>query len=581
MKTRLWIISILVLIAGIAATSVALLDSRHANEAGTLVEDSFSSVSSSAAAADWCSEHSVPESECTQCNPSLINHYKEANDWCAGHSLPESHCRICNPGIVFPQEQHLSVADVERDEAGSPESKPFNVALDWCAEHFVPESECTQCNPSLIDQYKASDDWCAGHVLPESHCRLCNPGIIFPQEEILKFPQEEILNTRKLINSERNIVVSLFFRSNKNICATNDAVIQFASAGTAERSGITVSRAIAAPYETELEAPAEVLFDENSTTVISSSVAVLISRWLISPGDVVLKGDPIAILRSSEMAELQARLLSSSAELAVQEKELERDKALIFKKLVSESDYERRIALHRKAQADLTSTRGLLLASGISDMDIDELLDKGTVTNEFVLRAPGAGVIARRIAQVGELLEDGQALAILTDPTSLWIEAQLTEDQIKSVHVGQGLLFASDGGALNRVRGTVIWVSPYLDSHTRTGIVRARVVRQSHNLRAGEFGQVTIINTHDSQAILVPKDAVQWEGCCNVVFVRESPDRFRPRKVELADGPGSYYQVTNGLSEGEEVVVDGSFLLKTELKKTSIGAGCCDFGPVG
>ncbi len=225
--------------------------------------------------------------------------------------------------------------------------------------------------------------------------------------------------------------------------------------------------------------------------------------------------------------------------------------------------------------------RGLLLSTGISDIDIDELLDKGTVTNEFVLRAPSTGVIAKRIAQVGELLEDGQALAILTDPTSLWIEAQLTEDQIKNVYVGQDLLFASDDGALNRVKGSIIWVSPYLDSHTRTGIVRARVANQAHNLRAGEFGQVTIINTHDSHAILVPKDAVQWEGCCNVVFVRESLDRFRPRKVELADGPGSYYQVTKGLLQGEEVVIDGSFLLKTELKKTSIGAGCCDVGPVG
>ena len=49
---------------------------------------------------------------------------------------------------------------------------------------------------------------------------------------------------------------------------------------------------------------------------------------------------------------------------------------------------------------------------------------------------------------------------------------------------------------------------------------------------------------------------MQWEGCCNVVFVREALNRFRPRKVKLVDGPGSYYQVTEGLSQGEEIVVD-------------------------
>jgi hypothetical protein len=54
-----------------------------------------------------------------------------------------------------------------------------------------------------------------------------------------------------------------------------------------------------------------------------------------------------------------------------------------------------------------------------------------------------------------------------------------------------------------------------------------------------------------------------------------------PHLGQLADGPGSYYQVTEGLLPGEEIVVNGSFLLKTELKKTSIGAGCCEVEPIG
>lgn len=573
MRSRLWIAGILLAIVGVIVTSVALLNDGNADEASTVMENPIVLLSSEAVVVDWCAEHSVPESECTQCNPSLIDQYKASNDWCAGHSLPESHCRLCNPDIKFPQENSISIAQAASNEVGSLDIGQLRDELDWCAEHSVPESKCTQCNPSLIDRYKASDDWCVGHFLPESHCRLCNPEI--------RFPQEDIVSARLLKLSEKEIEISLFFRPNRDVCATNDALIQFASSKTADRSGITVHRAIAAPYETELKAPAEIVFDENSTTVISSFVKVLVSRWLISPGDAVRKGDAIVILRSPEMAELQARLLSTHAEFEVQERELKRDEALVSRKLISESDYEQRISVNKKARAEYIGTRGLLLSSGVSDADIDALLDMGTVTNEFILRSPSAGIIAKRIAQVGELLEDGQALAILTDPTSLWIEAHLTENQMKHVYAGQGLIFASDDRGLNRVSGSIIWVSPYLDPHTRTGIVRARVANQAHDLRAGEFGQVTIIKTYEYQAILVPKDAVQWEGCCNVVFVRESPDRFRPRKVQLADGPGSYYQVTKGLMQGEEVVVDGSFLLKTELKKTSIGAGCCDINPVG
>ncbi|MCP4704445.1 MAG: efflux RND transporter periplasmic adaptor subunit [candidate division Zixibacteria bacterium] len=556
MKKRLRTISVLTMIVGMLFTSALLFSQNDANQAGTVIDNSNSQCSEKTVTTDWCVEHAVPESECTACNPSLIDKYKASGDWCGGHGLPESHCRLCNPEIQFPQK--LTIAKTKTE-------------LDWCAKHSVPESECALCNPSLIDKYKASGDWCGGHGLPESHCRLCNPEI--------KFPQEEILKARLLETFDDEIKVSLFFRSNTKICATNDALIQFASANTAERSGFTFRRALSAQYESALDAPAEIIFNEDSTTVIASSVKALVSHWLVSPGDIVKNDDPIAILQSSEMAELQARLISTFAELEVQKEELRRDEKLASKNLISKSNYERRMAFYKKAQAEYIGARGLLLSCGINNHDIDELLENNIVSNRFVLRANDSGIIARRIAKVGESLEDGEALAIVTNPSSMWIEAQLPEDHLKEVAIGQNLYFTSDDGALNRVKGSIIWVSPYLDTDTRTGIVRAQVKKNSQGLRAGEFGRVTISESCDTESILVPKDAVQWEGCCNVVFIRESPSRFRPRKVELADGPGSYYQVTEGLLPGEEVVVTGSFLLKTELKKTSIGAGCCDFGP--
>ena len=80
-------------------------------------------------------------------------------------------------------------------------------------------------------------------------------------------------------------------------------------------------------------------------------------------------------------------------------------------------------------------------------------------------------------------------------------------------------------------------------------------------------------------ATVVPVDAVQWEGCCNVVFVRRSDVLYEPRKVTLGVNTGTVYEVLRGLRPGEEVVTQGSFLLKTELLKGSIGAGCCEVQP--
>ncbi|MFH2055090.1 MAG: efflux RND transporter periplasmic adaptor subunit, partial [bacterium] len=156
---------------------------------------------------------------------------------------------------------------------------------------------------------------------------------------------------------------------------------------------------------------------------------------------------------------------------------------------------------------------------------------------------------------------------------------KLTEQQLSHVTVGQSLTFASDGRGLDRVGGQIIWVSRFLDPHSRTGTVRAEVIDSQHGLQASGFGRVSIGIPDGLDVVLVPKGAVQWEGCCNVVFVKESIDRYRPRKIRFGAGAGPYYQVTSGLKPGEDVVVGGSFLLKTELKKTSLGTGCCGLEP--
>jgi len=470
-----------------------------------------------------------------------------------------------------------STAEVEplamSDDGPGEQATDDTGILDWCAEHAVPESACTRCNPTLIEQFKTSADWCGPHDLPESHCRLCNPDISFPQEEILR--------TRSMESADNKIEVSLWFRPNAQVCATNGALIQFASAKTPEKTGLSVQSAQQTNFESTIEAPAEVVFDELHSNIVSSTVPALVSRWLAAPGDQVRKGQVLAILSSPEIAELQSRLLSAHAAHEMRQREIVRHEELKAASLISDADYEQQIALGEQAQAEYTAARGLLNAAGISDEDIGDVLEQGLVSNSFALRTTTGGVLVERIAQLGELLDAGGAFAMLADPSSMWIEARLTEEQLRLVEVGQTLLFASDGRGMDRVGAEVIWVSRYLDRHSRTGTVRARVVDPNHKLQAGEFGRVTIMQPGAEMVTLVPKDAVQWEGCCNVVFVKETDLRYRPRKVELLGSTGPFYQVTGDVKSGDDVVVDGAFLLKTELKKASLGSGCCGIEPTG
>ncbi len=466
------------------------------------------------------------------------------------------------------------LAQSETETPGyTPVADGDDAELDWCTEHSVPESQCTRCNSSLIADFKETGDWCAGHDIPESHCRLCNPGITFPQEEIIR--------SRILESAGGEIAVSLFFRPNASVCATDGALIQFASAEVAGRAGITTQPVREGQAETTIDAPAEIVFDETEVTVVASTVAALVSRWLISPGDAVQEGDILAILKSPDIAREKSVLVGAHSRYDVERKELERHREMKDRDLISEADFERQASATEQARAEYASARGMLLSAGLAYSDIDEIIEHGSLSNQFVLRAPSSGLAVERMAQIGELLEAGRAFATVADPRSMWIEARLTEEQMHDVDLGQELTFSSDGRGLNRVGSEIIWVSRFLDPHTRTGTVRAKVLDPDHRLRAGEFGRARILRKDRGNISLVPKDAVQWEGCCNVVFVRDAPDRYRPRRVTLLDASGPYYQVSGGVMPGQEVVVDGAFLLKTELKKSSIGAGCCGLDPVG
>lgn len=436
-------------------------------------------------------------------------------------------------------------------------------AADWCAEHRVPESRCTLCNPQLIAEFKATNDWCAGHDLPESHCRLCNPEISFPQE-LFYIPA-----------SPEPIRASVFFPANAQGCATDQSIIQFASAETATRAGLTVEPALVTSELTPLEAPAEIRFDETRISLLTSSIPVTVIRWLAEPGQKIKEGEALAILESPAMANLQAEYIKAQAENLVRQQEFNRLTSMHDRDLISAADLESAEGQSRVAQAHLAGAEGLLRAAGFADIDMDELAKKQKVSPRYLLRAPRTGLLVERRASLGEQLQEGTSLAIVGDPGALWIEAQVREMDLREIHEGQPVEFSADGLALDRVGGSVIWVAQYLDPHTRSATVRAKITSAPGTLRANLFGRARFHAGASNGVVVIPKDAVQWEGCCNVVFVQEAPDRYRPRKVAIERGDNGHYRVTSGLEAGEPIVVKGSYLLKTELKKSSIGAGCC------
>jgi cobalt-zinc-cadmium efflux system membrane fusion protein len=195
------------------------------------------------------------------------------------------------------------------------------------------------------------------------------------------------------------------------------------------------------------------------------------------------------------------------------------------------------------------------------------------------LRAPFAGIVVERSAVIGEVVDSRTPLFSIADTSKMWAMLDIYESDIPRARDGQSVVFQADGLPGEQFAGRVTWISSHVERRTRTLKVRAEIANADGLLRSGMFGKASISVRKDESALVVPKEAVQWEGCCNVVFVKSSDVLFEPRKVKLGYETERAFVVEYGLDAGEEIVTVGSFLLKTEILKGNIGAGCCEVKP--
>src|SRR6185369_1494298 len=119
-------------------------------------------------------------------------------------------------------------------------------------------------------------------------------------------------------------------------------------------------------------------------------------------------------------------------------------------------------------------------------------------------------------------------------------------------------------------------IAASVDPASRTVRARVELPNRDRTLKAGAFLRAQIRVTVDHEALLVPRDAVQRAESRTLVFVKRGDTLFEPVAVRTGEQEGELVEVVSGLEPGAEVVTTGAFLLKTEIMKESIGAGCCD-----
>ncbi len=291
-----------------------------------------------------------------------------------------------------------------------------------------------------------------------------------------------------------------------------------------------------------VRAVATVTPDESRISQVHTRVAGWIEQLDVNTtGEMVLAGQPLARIFSQE-------LLSSQTEY------------LAVRKTTAASGITSVVA---------ASGRTRLAVLGMTPADIDAIERTGEPKRLVTVVAPRSGVVVERGVTVGTSVDPSTTLLTIADLSRVWVLAEVPEASIAAVRVGTRaqLDFAASGRAPFAAR--VDFVYPMLTERTRTLRIRLSVANPDGTLRPGLYGTVAF-ETAGPAAITVPRDAVVDTGLQQHVFVATG-DRFEPRLVTIGLQLADRVEVRTGLTEGEQVVASGVFLLDSESRLRATG----------
>ena len=211
----------------------------------------------------------------------------------------------------------------------------------------------------------------------------------------------------------------------------------------------------------------------------------------------------------------------------------------------------------------LASAMERLKQWGIPERDILDLEETGQVKHDVEIDSPASGFIVERNALPTMYVQPGTKLYSIADLSSVWVYAQLFQNDIGRVKVGDSAAISVDSYPGRTFPGRVSFISPQLDQTTRTAKVRLEIANPDVKLSLGMFVNVKLDLALGRQ-LVIPASGVYQSGTRQIAFIDHGDGHFEPREIEVGARAGEDLVVAKGLKAGERVATSANFLLDSE-----------------
>ncbi len=281
-----------------------------------------------------------------------------------------------------------------------------------------------------------------------------------------------------------------------------------------------------------LETSGQITYDDRSVSTIVSRVQGRIEQTRVSLWDNVQRGEKILALYSPDLMTAQAEYLQAH----------ESSNLMAAPGVGASSDFAGALLLAAKRKLQLL---------GMSDADIEAIKAPDPTV---WMRAPISGTVVENKALRGTAVNPGDVLFSLGTLNVVWITADIYEDDLARVRVGQQLSAVTTAFPDEAFKGVIARISPNIDPATHTLQIRCEVKNPGGRLKPQMLAKVTIV-TRPGNALVIPQDALVFDIDNYYAFVEVSPGAFEHRKVSIASWSRvGYARVVSGLKDGDRVV---------------------------
>ena len=309
-----------------------------------------------------------------------------------------------------------------------------------------------------------------------------------------------------------------------------------------------------------LRVAGQIDFDEQALTRIGASVTGRVTQINAQLGNEVKKGDTLALINSSELSNSQLAYLKARSEKEFHRRTVQRAKTLFEADVISAAELQRRESEYEVASAQTRAAQDQLRVLGVNLKAMEELATTGAIDSVASVMATIKGVVVERKVTTGQVVQPADVLFTVADLSRVWAVAQVPEQQVAQVKVGQSVHIEVPALENEKLIGKLIYVGQTVNPESRTVLVRTELDNTSGRLKPSMLASMLIEST-PTKRVVVPITAIVREQDADYVFIEEKPGSFRLKPVRLSSEHNGQRVVLDGLSQGMRIVSDGAFHL--------------------